>query len=421
MKFIYLIFYRLVFLLIAIGLSATSLTIFPNSLSLYTASFAALIIITVIAPKPYWILCKRSIRYLILILSISLTNLFNDTFDYRFALFLLILAITAPVVKSPVLYKFKGYLIQSILLVFWAIVFSCFVCYIIGYNGPIDLEAGYNPLDFKGITVHPMWLAPICGVTNIVLLYLFFRVSTKTYKIVLLLFLAISFYMSFVAASRSSLLASSLSMLCLSYFWFRKKTHFLRILLVALVTLFIALPYMDTERMQGKMETQKDSGQTSRNELWKQRVDEISYSPILGVGFATSGIGKNKETGRTESGSGWLAVMSQTGLLGFACLLSVYSCAMIRLRYLREKKDLLLLSVLLLFLSVHSFFEGYIYTPGYNLCFLFWLLIGYLCEANENIKAKQLGRMTLYGTLIKKNDTTAKSGQLLHRLIKTSV
>ena len=137
------------------------------------------------------------------------------------------------------------------------------------------------------------------------------------------------------------------------------------------------------------MEFQKESKTTSRDGLWKKRIIEINDSPILGVGFATSGTGYNKKVGRMESGGGWISILSQTGILGLTIILIITLRIFRRIMVIRRKKIFILYASILCFLCIHSFFEGYIYTPGYNLCLLFWLLIGFLTEASNRYFKRQ--------------------------------
>ena len=197
--------------------------------------------------------------------------------------------------------------------------------------------------------------------------------------------LVLSLFTGVSAASRSALLASIVGCVFILYIRSSSKIVFIKRMIIVVFLALACIPYFDSERMSNKMEAQMASKETSRDFLWKERFEEIEDSPFFGVGFATSGT-QNKIVGRMETGSGWLTVMSQTGLLGFIFLCLILKSAIIRKRKSYREGYLLLYSAEFLFLCIHSFFEGYLYTPGYNLCFLFWLLLGVIISKNEMMK-----------------------------------
>ena len=85
------------------------------------------------------------------------------------------------------------------------------------------------------------------------------------------------------------------------------------------------------------------------------------------------------EVGRMESGSGWLSILSQTGLLGFFVMAVIIFKIIQRIRRsISFHGQFQLLSAIWIYLLLHSCFEGYILTPGYYLCVLFWGILGLL-------------------------------------------
>lgn len=129
-----------------------------------------------------------------------------------------------------------------------------------------------------------------------------------------------------------------------------------------------------------KIDAQKDRGVNSRQKIWDDRISEFEYSPIWGVGFATQLSDGESITGRMESGSGWLSVISQTGLLGFFSLLVIIKRAIKRWTYIKQNRNLFLFYGVFMYLCIHSIAEGYILTAGYYLCFLFWLVLDVLVQ-----------------------------------------
>ena len=390
-------YFQLIVLLLTIGLSTTSLSIIPYSNICYIVAFLVIILIEM------HILCEcfQYVRfsdckvYALFLISIFVTNSINQTFDYRFLLFVAIVFLTCPIASSLRLFLFKRLVIKYLLFVFVCISVICFICYCIGYNGSIVPSRHYNNLDFRGITNHPMWLAPICGISNIFSLFVILYEKDMYKRILFFCFLIMSFFTSVVAASRSALVASVVVMLILLWVKYNDVYTYVKMLFVIIVLGFCFSHFLDTRRIEDKMEYQQKHQVTSRDELWNARLKEFDSSPLLGIGFATSGLGYEKETGLMESGGGWLSVLSQTGVIGLLFMLMILYRSLIKLSLLRRFPDLLLYTFILFFLCIHSFAEGYIYTPGYNLCVLFWLVIGCLTEAKKRLHLKKVKHVVI--------------------------
>ena len=74
-----------------------------------------------------------------------------------------------------------------------------------------------------------------------------------------------------------------------------------------------------------------------------------------------TGIGAEKQVGRAETGSGWLSILSQAGLLGLILAILLVKRAILPLRYLRENKEIALYYALFIFMSLHTLFEAYVF------------------------------------------------------------
>ena len=145
----------------------------------------------------------------------------------------------------------------------------------------------------------------------------------------------------------------------------------------------IAIPIImaDSERMQtkkGGLNLVDANGNTSRTTLWNARIEEFESSPIWGIGFGVTGIGGNANTGRAETGSGWLSVLSQTGILGIVIVLLLIKCAIVPLDLLRQNKRMVLYSSVLVFLCLHTIFEAYLFQSGWYLCLILWTIVSIL-------------------------------------------
>ena len=134
-------------------------------------------------------------------------------------------------------------------------------------------------------------------------------------------------------------------------------------------------------RMLQKQETQEETGVTSRDLLWAQRMAEFNSSPIYGVGFAVQGTDEDQTVGRGESGSSWLSILAQTGVIGFVIALILWCKSFTRLRHIRYDSENVLAYALFLFFTVHSILEGYMFQGGWYMCVICWLTVAVVTEA----------------------------------------
>ncbi len=177
-------------------------------------------------------------------------------------------------------------------------------------------------------------------------------------------------------ASRSALGISLGAILLLVYLANKNLTHTLGfVAFIAVIALFMMPKFVEgSMRMQNKMEV-KSLIDNSRGSLWIARVEEFTSSPLCGIGFSATGVGAEKQVGRAETGSGWLTVLSQTGLLGLIVAILLVKRALLPLRYLRENKENAFYYTLFVFMSLHIIFEAYMFQGGWYLCFVYWLIV----------------------------------------------
>jgi len=251
-------------------------------------------------------------------------------------------------------------------------------------------------IDFSGFTVHQMWLSAACGIGMIFLTYWLNYLWNRGRKLLALCMLPMMFLdlQTLVwGGSRSALgICIGASLLLL---WFSNKNIGKSVLILSFlaITATIITPILmsDSERMQtkvGGMEFVDESGRTSRSDLWNARLEEFRSSPLLGVGFAVTGIGDEAVSGRAETGSGWLTVLSQTGLVGFILVLLIVKCAYVPLRMLRGSPHIALYMSLLAYLCLHTAFEAYLFQSGWYLCFVLWLTVSILDDYKKYSSVK---------------------------------
>lgn len=122
----------------------------------------------------------------------------------------------------------------------------------------------------------------------------------------------------------------------------------------------------------------------SRQNNWDQRIEEFKENPWFGVGFGAVDMGDDNitsisEGGTVETGSGWLLVLSMTGILGFSLFVVFFVKAfkktyrMVKYKYV---EPYCLFGALLALFSVHMIAEGYSLAAGGLLFFNLWLLLG---------------------------------------------
>ena len=216
-----------------------------------------------------------------------------------------------------------------------------------------------------------------------VFLYKHFSILKLWEKAVLFGCLYCGISMMALASSRMGLICTLVSIMFAFYRMNRKKLS----KLIATICIFVIGVSFVSNYMSEKFTfmLDKNKGQIerididSREEMWQSRMDEFSESPIFGVGFAYMKYGwgqgmASTQSGRIESGSGWLSVLSQTGLLGGVCLLAVVMPCIFFL--FRNKSDSYVnawYSGMCMLFILQPITEAYITTVGALLGCLFWL------------------------------------------------
>ncbi|MBQ4632731.1 MAG: O-antigen ligase family protein [Prevotella sp.] len=249
-------------------------------------------------------------------------------------------------------------------------------------------------LSFSGFTNNPMWLSAACGIGVIFLSYWMNRLWNNKKRIMALLMLPLIFLtlQTLVWGASRSALGISIGASVLLIFLSNKKIIRTFVMLCSFALLAcIATPILmaDSEKMQSKkggMEFVDEDGETSRTQLWNMRIKEFESSPLWGIGFGVTGIDDEAKTGRAETGSGWLTVLSQTGIIGFVLSILIVFRAILPLRLLRDNTRMALYSAILAYLCLHTMFEAYLFQSGWYLCFVFWLTVSVLDDYRKFYK-----------------------------------
>lgn len=298
----------------------------------------------------------------------------------RFVAFTILFIAITPIVNSKKISFLRLNILHLSCFIFLFLSIYNFIFYETGHITEVYRQTGV----FGGISGATNMLGIIGGIGFLFAsaLLINFGKRLKLWAGVLITIAGIlSFSVLLLSASRTSLFSavSALAMILINSYM--KKRSRALIILFALACYFLFLPLMSTYG-KGILWKQKGDMQslnyTSREVLWEQRIDEFYSSPILGIGFANTNhpTSYSMKTGRIESGTGYGAVLSQTGILGFTSLLLIIIPNMLFLWRTQQSYLKSLLLALSIFFLVNSVGEGYLTTVGSSLCFYFWLIQG---------------------------------------------
>ena len=327
-------------------------------------------------------------RYFILFLIACLLScIASNSINYRLFAFMAIVISFTPITISGKLFLFRKRYLKHCLMIFPLLSIISLYCYINGIN--YFIKTGNN-LDFSAIFPHPMWMGAAIGLSNIVTLWLLLSSKNRIIQILWFIILLLSIYITIISGSRVALFASFISMCIFLIVKLRKiKKIILISCIITILTILLFPIYLSgAERMINKFEDSKGK-YGSRTEIFTIGIRHFKETPILGVGFAVSynALGE-KRIGRMESGSGWLSILFQTGLIGISIMCIILSKIFKVFRYIRKDNELLLYLFAFIYLCLHSLFEGYILTVGYYPCILFWALLGHIYTYPYYIKNK---------------------------------
>ena len=202
-------------------------------------------------------------------------------------------------------------------------------------------------------------------------------------NVILLLLLFCCISMMLIASSRTAFIGTIISIVFIAIYANKKNWRFLPITFIALLAFFTLAFVLFAGDMRGMIEY-KQAGDVSgvnvysRQSMWEMRLDEFKSSPMCGIGFATISNPTEfaRERGVIEAGSGWLSVLSQTGILGGVCMLFMLIPNILFLfRNKNTSYSFIWLVGLCVIFLISPISEAYITTVGAVLCCLFWLTL----------------------------------------------
>lgn len=249
----------------------------------------------------------------------------------------------------------------------------------LGYFFPV-LEI-FNVTDhaggYRGVFTNSVFFGTFLALFMVILFYKILYSKVK-YKFLSILFFLISFYLLFITGSRSAIISFLLVALfivfkkySLRYIFFKYWYYFF--IIPSLVIFMYNKGVFDV--IIRKVEIANDLGQNSRDSLWNNRISEFIQNPIFGIGFNTVNLDIShyefkEESSSIEPGSSWLFILSTTGLLGFISFLFYLYKTMIPFKIGNEN---ILYYSLTLFFLISMIFEGFVFSVGNILVFLFYI------------------------------------------------
>lgn len=328
--------------------------------------------------------CGKTTMFYVFIAFLWLSTTINMVLDLRLVLFSLVLYMAAPRLSIKWhLYKIK--LLYCIFSGFGIATLANLYAKLAGINHTFQDEyTMYRVAEFSGFCNHPMWTSCAAAFSTLFFTSMAFRdtVKSKMQRYICFAMILASLYVTMVGASRS---AFFLSLACLLLIIWMQSKNFavVRNLVVVGVAAVAFAPFLmkNSEAMMNKKNgLEITTENTSRDELWAQRMEEFKSSPIFGIGFAAHGVGLNKRVGRNESGGSFISVLAQAGVIGIFFVALIWMAAILFPKQIGSDPNMILFYAGFVFMSIHSILEGYMFQAGWYLCLIIWLVLGLLTE-----------------------------------------
>lgn len=296
----------------------------------------------------------------------------------RYVLFLMLMINVSPLFGSKTLRSYRENIFK---ITMYACVFlgvGSFFARFLGINYMIDFY-GYSDSQtgsFGGLTNQSMALGPIAGIAAC---YLASRAYKSKRKLDWLLFVMALGAVLF-SASRSALMAAIAGIIVTLFRQSGSASKFVQVAIVSFVIAASTFSFWGSA-LDGVIE--KNAGTSSlnvdsREGLWKERLLDFQESPIYGVGFCAAvhyDYGVDVASGRFESGTSWLIILSMLGIIGACIVAPIFFKAFMTAYKSKTEWSAVVCGVLSLFF-IHMFAEGYIFAGGSFLAFMLWLTVG---------------------------------------------
>ncbi|MDU1905729.1 MAG: O-antigen ligase family protein [Dysgonomonas sp.] len=342
--------------------------------------------IFIISRKLFTFTWEINLKSLVFLFICLLSIVLNDIDPFfspweRFIGFCLLLIIVGPFDDSTYSANLKKeimFYLQNMIIIFVLISFFIFI---------LKIPIGFVRGSFNGLSSHSMTMSPMAVLAFLFCLDRFMMkgITEKKYKKYIYLILGlICLFVASLATSRGAMGGMLFAIVVYICFKYHKRNHVMFGYILAFATLFTAIIVLNPggmlDALYNKIENSSSNITSGRDKMWQDRIADFESSPIIGVGFLTMKEVKNSKIdffeGTQESGSGWLMLLSSTGILGFISYLLLIIPPLIQIwRYFPNYG----LSVAVCaFFATHTIIEGYTLAFGSPLCALMWLNIGVL-------------------------------------------
>ena len=329
---------------------------------------------------------KRSL-FVAFVLLLWFSSIVGSSLDLRLVAMTIVLLVTAPSVSFD-WYQYKLNLLKCFYWGFAGVTLLNFYAKLIGYNyiGQFqDIYSMNRQFEFSGFGRFAMWTSCAAAISTMVFTSYAFRnrTSSKIYNIICFAMILVSLYVVMISASRAAFVLAIACSLLIVKMQTNSGGKLLRNLIILGVAGYFFAPVLEdnAEAMLRKRNGfQITTKNTSRDQLWGERMEEFSSSPIWGIGFAAHGVGKNKQVGRFESGGSYISVLAQSGLVGIILVLMIWYAASCFPQNIPRDPNIILTYGAFVFMSLHCIIEGYMFQAGWYLCFIVWLVVGVMIE-----------------------------------------
>lgn len=334
---------------------------------------------------------RTSFIYILYIGVCFLSVVLNDiptfySIEFRFLAFVLVLLAFSPLVNGRSVALLRLRLLYFVTLLSVVLVFLNFIIFQMGGVSERLMQIYHRTGVYFGTTANNEFatLGAISTMYIITFLVPFFKKLRIWEFGVFLVLLFCCITMMLIASSRTALIGTIVSIVLVAVYASKDNLKQLPVVMAALTVFFVMAFFVFSDNMRGIIEY-KQAGDISnvnvksRESMWETRLDEFKSSPLYGIGFATiSNPTKYSQSagGVIEAGSGWLSVLSQTGILGGVCIIYMLIPNILFLWKNKERSYCFIWLVGLgaIFL-VSPISEAYITSVGAVLCCLFWLTI----------------------------------------------
>lgn len=321
--------------------------------------------------------------------------------EFRFLAFILVLSAFSPMVNGRRIALLRLRLLYFVTVLSTVLILANFIIFQMGGVSEKLMQIYHRTGVYFGTTASNEFAT--LGAISIMYIITFIVSFFKKLKIwefcalLALLFCCIS--MMLIASSRTALIGTILSIILVTGYASKDNFKRLSIAIAVLMVFFLLAFLVFSDSMRGIIEY-KQAGDIShvdvgsRTSMWKTRLEEFRSSPLYGIGFATiSNPTKfSQAEGVIEAGSGWLSVLSQTGILGGICIICMLIPNILFLwrNKLRSYCFIWMVGLGAIFF-VSPISEAYITSVGAVLCCLFWLTLSVIDSFRTGLlKSKDL-------------------------------